>query len=294
MIKPLISIIILNFNGKKIINNCLKSLKMINYVNYRIIVVDNNSSDGSQSFITDNFPDVHLIVNDKNYGVSKGLNIGIKAALEIGSEYIFTLNNDIIVEKNILNELLQKYMKYNKIGILGPIMYWPNKSNLIQSGGGMIEWEKGVCYHKYTNQKLVKLPPTIEVDYVGLIFIKKEIIDKIGLFDESFFAYWEDVDICIRVKKLGYKVQTVSSAKVWHLGSFTTEKLGGFISYYSNRNRFWFMKKHLKINKYFKFIIYFIFYDYWLKTGFYLKNLDLKSLIFFNIGMITGIFMIKK
>lgn len=258
MIYPTITIVILNLNGKSIIQKCLKSVENVDYPNKKIVVVDNNSNDGSQSFIKKNFPHVHLIENKKNKGVAEGQNIGIKYALKIKSDYIFILNNDIKLEREILKQLLKILKKNSKIGIVGPIMYWTNNPKQIQSAGGIINWKTGGITHLNADEVDPPLPKLREIDYMGLPLFKSSLIERIGLYNPEYFAYYEDMDFCTRVKKSGFKVVCVTDAKVWHFGSHTTRKISGFVTYYATRNRFWFMKEHSNSKQYLVFLLYLI------------------------------------
>lgn len=262
---PKIAIIILNLNGKEIIGDCVDSLHRTDYSNFEIIVVDNNSSDGSQEFIRNNYPDIYLVENKKNEGVAEGQNIGILKALERNADYIFVINNDIIVDENTIKTLLQVFND-ESVGIAVPVMYWPDDPKKIQSAGGMIKWKTGGAYHLNANEKNVELPKVREIDYLGSIFTTKKLLKEIGLFDPIYFAYWEDTDLCFRFKKAGYKVVSVSDAKIWHKHSYTTKKINGFIDFYFNRNSFIFMKKNSNKIQYTSFLLYFFLYKYWFRV----------------------------
>jgi GT2 family glycosyltransferase len=289
MESPLITIIILNYNGKEIIKDCLDSLNNVNYSNYRIIVVDNYSKDGSQDFLKKHYPNVILIENNKNEGVAEGQNIGIREALKMGTDYIFVLNNDITVDKEILNYLLEVFND-NNLCIAVPIMYWPDESDKIQSAGGIINWTKGSCYHLNLDENEAKIPEIREIDYSGLIFTKAELFQNVGLFDSKLFAYWEDTDFCLRSIKKGYKILAVKNAKLWHYGSFTTQKMGGFKLYHMIRNRFWFMKKYSHRFNLLRFLLYFFLYEYWTIVGSLMFKNDLKSLKLFQKAIFDGLF----
>lgn len=289
MNSPKITIIILNLNGKEIIQDCLDSVYKTDYSNFEIIVVDNNSSDGSQEFIKNMYPDICLIENEKNEGVAEGQNIGIRQALERDAEYVFILNNDIIVDANTVKKLLQVFND-ESIGIAVPVMYWPDDPKKIQSAGGMFKWKTGGAYHLNANEKNVKLPKIREIDYLGLIFTSKKLLKEVGLFNPIYFAYWEDTDLCLRFKKAGYKVVCVSNAKVWHKHSYTTKKINGFFDYYFNRNSFIFMKKHANKVQYTFFLLYFFLYKYWFRLFafiFYYKKPEMIN--YFNSGIKDGL-----
>jgi GT2 family glycosyltransferase len=263
MIYPTVTMIILNLNGKDIISECLKSIENIDYPNKEVVIVDNGSKDKSQNFIKDNFSYVHLIENNANKGVAEGQNIGIEYALKMDTDYIFILNNDIKLEKGVLNELLKVLKENDKIGIVGPIMYWIDNPKKIQSAGGMINWKTGTIHHLNANEINPPLSRLIEIDYMGLPFLSSSLIKEIGLYNSKYFAYYEDMDFCTRVKKAGYKIICVPNAKVWHFGSHTTQRINGFVTYYTTRNKFWFMKQYSNKKQYLSFLLYYSLLKFW-------------------------------
>ena len=285
---PKVFIIILNWNGKEVLRECLESIEKIDYPNYEVIVVDNGSTDGSQKMIKEKFPYVHLIENDKNEGVAEGQNIGIRYALEKKTDYVFITNNDTTLDKNILKELLKVIEGDDKIGIAGPIVYWANDPERIQFSGGMINWKKGQG-HLLEAGKIDKGQHSVKnVDYVGLVFISSDMLKEVGFYNSNYFAYWEDAELCTRVKKAGYKVVCVSNAKVWHKGSYTTKKISGFFEYYNTRNSFLFMKKHATKGQYLSFLLYFFGFRFWFTSGMLLYHKNIKALISFYKGIKDG------
>jgi GT2 family glycosyltransferase len=287
---PKIFLIILNWNGKEVLKECLESIEKIDYPNYEVIVVDNGSMDGSQKMMKENFPYVHLIENEKNEGVAEGQNIGIRYALEKGTDYVFITNNDVTLDKNILKELLKGAESDDEVGIVGPIVYWADDPNRIQSGGGMINWKKGKGYHLKADEIDKGQHSVKDVDYVGSVFVSSDTLRKIGFYNSKYFAYWEDAELCTRVKKAGYKVVCVSDAKIWHKGSYTTGKISGFYEYHMARNRFWFMKQHATRRQYLSFLLYFFGFEFWFTSGIHIiyhKNINV--FIAFFRGVIDGL-----
>lgn len=292
---PKIFLIILNWNGKEVLKECLESIEKIDYPNYEVIVVDNGSTDGSQKMIKEIFSYVHLIENEKNEGVAEGQNIGIRYALKRGADYVFILNNDLTLDKNILKMLLKVIESDDKIGAVGPILYWADEPEKIQSTGGMINWKKGVAYHPNAGETDKEQPIVREVDYVGLVFVSSGILEKIGLYDPKYFAYWEDTDFCTRVKEAGYKVISVSDAKVWHASEYTTGKISGFYEYHITRNRFWFMKQHATRRRYLSFLLYFFGFRFWFTGGIHLVyHRDINAFKSFLRGVRDGIKKVQR
>jgi len=248
---PLCSVIILNYNGKKYLKKCLDSLKKLNYPNYEVIFVDNASTDGSVEFIKKNYPEIKLIENKFNLGFSEGNNVGIRKA---NGDYIVLFNNDVIIDKNWLNETIKIAKNDEKIGIVGGKIYDYN-SNILQHVGGRL--------HKFTNfylftseigageRDIGQYDEKREVDYVicTAILIKKNVIKGVGLMDKGFYPiYVEDIDLNYRVKEIGYKVIYVPSAKVWHKGSGTFGKISREKKYYIQKNKIRFILKNFGIS----------------------------------------------
>lgn len=262
MTYPQVSIIILNWNGKNDTVECLNSLKKIDYPNYEITIVDNGSTDGSQKEIRRKFPHVRLIENSENLGFAEGNNIGIKHALEESTDYILLLNNDTVVDKRFLNELIDVAQKDERIGIVGPKIYFHEEPNKIWFAGGMIDLKKGSVDHigwgesdqgQYDEKK--------EVDYITACcsLVKRGMIEKGGMFDPKFFIYYEDTDLNLRVKKTGYKIVYVPSSKIWHKvsasmgGDTSPEKL-----YLKTRNLILFVRKNANMKEKILFTYHFL------------------------------------
>lgn len=221
-----VSIIIVTFNGRKHILNCLESIKKTTYVNYEVIVVDNGSKDGTSEIIKKNFPDVKLILNNRNLGFTGGNNEGIKQAK---GSIIFLLNDDTIIHSRLIEVLVKELTKSSEIGIVGPKIYFmsdsANKPDKIWFAGGKINWSAGSSYHlgrNLTDREFIE-DSQKEVDFITgcALMIKKEVVNKIGLLDNRFFAFYEDADWCQKARKAGYKVVYVPFGGVWHIKSAT-------------------------------------------------------------------------
>ncbi len=239
----MLSIIILNWNGGKIIGECLDSIKKQTFKDYEIIAVDNNSSDGSLAFLKTNYPRIKLIQNKKNLGYAGGNVIGAKKAR---GNYLLILNNDTVLDKNFLKEL---WRNRKKADILGVKNYYFDKKKTI--------WAIGSKVNKFTMKaNLVgnKLIDSKDVDKMKIeqavgsaMLINKNVIRKVGFFDESFFAYYEETEWQTRAIKNGFKISWVPSAKLWHRVAYSTG--GGrspLSAYYLVRNRAYFIKKWAK------------------------------------------------
>ena len=202
-----------------------------------------------------------LIKNDNNDGFAEGNNIGITYALNnLDHDYVMLLNNDTVVDREFLGEMLKVSESNSEIGILGPKIYYYNDPNRIWFAKGKISWKfsrgLNIGYNEMDNGQFDKIA---EVEYVsGCAFlIKKEVINRIGLLDKRFFLYFEEIDWTLRANKLGYKNVFVPKGKIWHKISKSGGGIKGKIGlYYITRNRWLFMKRWAKKPDFLFFIIY--------------------------------------
>jgi len=284
---PKISIIIPTFNGKKYILDCLKSIEKSTYSDYEVIVIDNASKDGTPELVKEEFPQIELIVNKKNLGFTGGNNIGIK---ESRGEFIFLLNDDTVIHPDLLKTLVTELESSPKIGIVGPKIYFipassadkPARQDKIWFAGGKIDWKRGEAYNLGRGLINSELKNDIrkEVDFITgcALMVKREVIEKIGLLDEKFFAYYEDADWCQKAAKAGYSVVYIPFGGVWHVKSATSSQvylddirgkyfrmLGRYLftvirlKYKNYRNRLVFFIRHAKFYYKIIFLIRFIF-----------------------------------
>ncbi len=210
---PKVFIILLNYEGKKYLVEALKSLYSLKYPHFEVVLVDNNSSDGSLEIALSHFPKITFLKNNHNLGFSAGNNVGIKYALERGAQYILLLNNDTQVESDFLSSLVDVMEKDKQIGIGSPIIF-KNKTSEIWFSGGKIDWLRMKTIHK--KEKWQK--DYYHSDFISgcAMLIKTEVFKKIGLLDEDYFLYWEDADFSVRAKKAGYKLVVSPKSKIYH------------------------------------------------------------------------------
>jgi len=229
-------IIIVNWNGRLDTLECIESIKNNDYLNYEVVIIDNGSKEKFQ--VTDS--KIKVIYNKKNLGFSGGNNVGIKYALKNKADYVLFLNNDTIVSNNFLSKMVEIAEKDNKIGIIGPKIYFPN-SKKIWFAGGKINWlyNKGtmIGYDEIDNGQYDK-PKIQETDYITgcCALIKKEVLEKIGLMPEEYFLYYEDTDWSLKAQKQGYKCVFTPEAIIWHKGSKSSIAESPSYIYYHIRN----------------------------------------------------------
>ena len=239
-------IIIPKFNGEKEIKECLKSLQLIKISagwEIKVVVVDNSRKipnfkfQISNKFQILNSKLIKLIKNKKNLGFAGGVNVGIREALKNGAEAVLLLNQDTKVEKDFLSPLLE-----NPADIVGPVIKFQRGGNWVYDYGGRINWWLGESKHwelqtaeckmQNDNSKLkIKsnrghlgrwpegTPPRWrEIDYISgcAMMVRRRVFEKIGLFDERYFLYFEDADFCLRAKKAGFKIAVEPKSVIVH------------------------------------------------------------------------------
>ena len=238
---PLISVIILNYNGKGFLEECIDSVLKSDYPNFEVILVDNASSDDSigvieKAFVQDNR--LKIIRNNQNLMFTGGNNVGI---LQAKGELIIVLNNDTVVEKNWLKEI-SKAMQDERIAASQPkmLIYGSSPPILDYTVNTMDRY--GFCngIGRGTIDR-GQYDGTDEIFYAAgaALVLRKKVLDEVGIFDEKFGAHWEDVDLCWRIRLKGYKICFIPKAVVYHKGSLTMTRFAkkNAVSWYVRKNR---------------------------------------------------------
>ncbi len=303
---PETAIIVINWNGIRDTRECLDSLTKNTCPGCEIVVVDNHSEGPDAEILKKDYKGlVTVIENDQNYGFAGGHNRAIKYVLGRSSpDYIMLLNNDTVVDADFVTRMVEVAEKDQLIGIVGPKILFYDAKDRIQNLGCRVNLFKGstksVAYGSLdSNQYSVVL----DVDYVdACILVKREVIERIGLLDESYFCYWEDIDFGTRAREAGYRVVCATEARIWHKKPFVPgnkkKVIGGgqaiqespYIIYYITRNMFKFLKKHASVRQYCLFILYFFVFKFWyLQVVLLLWRQDLKTLASYYRGVRDGL-----
>jgi hypothetical protein len=230
-IKTALTIIIVNWNNKKILQDCLESIynTQINY-SYEIIVVDNNSEDGSVKLIKNKFHEVILIENNKNIGFAKANNRAIKIAK---TDHILLLNNDTIITQNDCFSNMVRFMQENpNVGVLGCKLLYPNGT--LQSLGGKYTsaWEifkNQILFFKTwkrfrENKEKDSILKRVDCVSGACLLTRREVFEKVGMLNEDYFMYGEDIEFCYRVHKSGWEIGVLTNESIIHLLGKSTEK----------------------------------------------------------------------
>ncbi len=234
---PLISILMVNYNGQAHLKEFFESVFELNYPKerYEVVVVDNASCDGSADWIWKNYPQVKLICLDKNYGFTTGNNIGVKYCR---GTFLALINNDTVLDKNWLIELVKHAVK-DADAIYGSKMMWYSRRDYIVYGGGrLFAWGEPCHLQTYSKDPGTEREPslTMYADGCGEL-ISKEIFLKLDGFDESYFCYSDDIELSWKAWLLGYRIYFVPTAKFYHKVSATLGSRSFAFIYYIVRNQ---------------------------------------------------------
>lgn len=263
-----LSIIIITYNSENLIGPCLDSIyKTTKDLDYEIIIIDNVSQDDTVSFLRKNYPKINLTVNSENVGFARGVNQGIKKAK---GEFILLLNPDMRVLDGAINKSLAYLEKNSDTGILGCQLLYPNLK--LQASFGnfpslfteflqatylykFLPWGRFIPESATSKKRFKKIH---EVDWLGggFMMVRRKTFDQIGLFDENFFMYLEDVDLCFRAKKSGFKVIYFPEAQVIHHHMASTKKDPSSAIINELRSLVYFFKKYKKNILILKILVY--------------------------------------
>lgn len=254
-----IAIVSVNFNGEKDTLELLEQLQefKIQNLKFKIIVVDNASTDDFVETASGRYPEVDVLQNGVNKGFSGGYNRGMTHALLWGADYVLIINNDALTpDKKLLTSLLSTFNKYPDAGIVAPKIYFApgyefhkdrykeaDKGKVVWFAGGKFDWDNVMAIHRGIDEvDKGEYGGEMEMDFAtGCCFlIKREVLERIGMFDESYFAYFEDADFCKRVLDAGYRIYYNGDTSIFHKVSQSTGAGSSLSDYYLTRNRLMF------------------------------------------------------
>lgn len=240
---PSASLIVLNWNGRELLARCLPSILAQDYPEAEVLVVDNGSTDGSPEWLASAYPQVCLLPQGRNLGYAGGMNAGLRAAR---GELVAFLNNDVILRPDWLRRLTEVMVADGRIGVAGCKLLYP-EGNLIQHAGGILRYPLALPDHYgFRQPDTGQFEAIRDVDYVtGAAFVaRREMLDQIGAFDEGFYFYFEDTDLCFRARAAGWRVVVVPQAVAVHLESATTVRDSPSYYVLFHRGRLRFVLKH--------------------------------------------------
>ncbi|MBT5872652.1 MAG: glycosyltransferase family 2 protein [Candidatus Latescibacteria bacterium] len=251
--KPSVFAIVVNYNGVSDTLECLESLQDITYTNFHVLVVDNASSDKSVQIIKGKYPDVGVLETGSNLGYGGGNNKGIEHALECDAQFVLILNNDMVFEPSMVDALVATALESPATGMVCGKVFYFDRPDIIWSAGSAIDMRTG-------GPKLIGNGETDngthhqarQVDMIDgcLLLVTRQLCDKVGLIDTTYFAYYEDVDWAIRSTRAGFKIIYTPEARAWHKVSASGTVNGErspFQLYYHMRNHLLFLSRYSSI-----------------------------------------------
>jgi GT2 family glycosyltransferase len=247
---PLISVVILNWNGADDTLACLDSLATLTYPNFTVLLVDNGSTDDSlQRVLANNWAfSLYIIENGANLGFAEGNNVGIRAALESGADFVMLLNNDTEIAPDCLDRLMDVAAAYPEAGVLGPRIFYMDPPDVAWFDRAV--WNPASLCFDFPGQgekeSALSADPA-ETEYVcgAAMLFRAEVAKKIGLLDSRFFLVYEESDWGFAARRAGYKCLTVPAAKVWHkIGASFGSEESPLRAYFSARNHLLWVEKN--------------------------------------------------
>jgi GT2 family glycosyltransferase len=248
--KPLVYIIILNWNGWQDTLECLASLERLDYPNYKIVVVDNNSTNDSVKRIREVYPEIMLLHNSKNLGFAGGNNVGIRHALEQGAHYVWILNNDMVVDRYALRHMIRRMQETPNAGICGStILYYHNPDTVQTLGGGT--YNKWLGVSRYIGALQAASAPVNRAKVEGKMtyvtgasmLVSRVFLHDVGLISEDYFLYYEEPDWVTRAGGR-YKLVYAPESIVYHkegraigANSMNLKERSLIADYYNIKNR---------------------------------------------------------
>jgi GT2 family glycosyltransferase len=259
---PFISIITLNYNQTDTTCAFLESTRQLQYPNYEILVCDMASaSDPSSKILAGNYPHTRLLKSKKNLGFAGGNNWGMRQAK---GDFLFIVNNDTEVTPSLLHKLIEPFFLDPEIGVTCPKIKYYSNPNMIQYAGfnpmnvytgrttsiGSMEVDRG----QYNMSRVTSAA------HGCAMMVKREILEKVGMFAEKFFLYYEEWDWSARITKANYKIWYTADAEIYHKESLTVGKSNPIKVYYHTRNRILYMRRHSNVFQFTIFSMVFIFF----------------------------------
>jgi GT2 family glycosyltransferase len=241
----MVSIVSVNYNQPEVTCEMLASLRKVTYPNFEILIVDNASPSTSPDSIKEQYPEVQLLISDKNLGFAGGNNIALK---QTQGDYILLLNNDTEVKPDFLDSLVALMESDKEIGIVSSKILYFHEDNTIQYAGAsplnrITSRGFHYGYKEIDNGQFNEVTETA-YPHGACMMIRKSVLEELGLLYEGYFLYYEELDFAERVKRAGYKIYFQPNSSIFHKESISTGKNSPLKTYYMNRNRVLFLRRN--------------------------------------------------
>jgi GT2 family glycosyltransferase len=254
------SIIIVNLNGERYLEHCLSTVLAQTHSNFEVVLVDNGSTDGSAALVRERFPSVRVIETGQNLGLPGAINIGIQ---DTESDYVVTLNNDTWVEPNWLEALVEVMEQDTQVGICASKMLFAHRPDVINSAGVCVNLA-GIAWDRLggsSDTVLDDVPQEVFAACSGAALYRRSMLDEVGLFDEDYFVYLDDVDLSWRARLMGWRCMLAPGSRVYHVHSATTSEGSPFKNFLLGRNKVWTVVKNYPPPHFWLYLPVILFYD---------------------------------
>lgn len=265
--EPSVAVVILNWNGRALLERFLPSVVKSNYPNLQLIVGDNASTDDSVGFVRSHYPQIAILENDQNYGFAAGYNHILS---RVKADYLILLNSDVEVPENWIKPVVALMESDIMIGAAQPKMKWATQKDQFEyagAAGGFIDLNvfpfcRGRLFDEVETDK-GQYNQNLDVFWASgaAFFIKRSVWEEVGGLDADLFAHMEEIDLCWRLKNLGYRIVCCTDAEVYHLGGGTLNANNPFKTYLNFRNNLIIMQKNLPKGEAYKRIFIRLWYD---------------------------------
>jgi GT2 family glycosyltransferase len=248
MTEPAVHILLLNYNSLAKLAACVASIERLDYSNYKVLLIDNGSPDGSGRELEQLFPAHRVLLNRQNLGYAGGNNAGVRAAFEQGAELIWILNPDTLVEPSALRELVGVHQSLPRPGLIGSLILL-DESDRIYFYKAVVERD-GKLRHPHAHEPRSAVPELAtsqvgETDFVNgaSLLFSKQVADDVGLMTEDYFLYYEDADWSLRVRAKGFENRVAYRSVVRHMRA-DRPRANYLVEYYTRRNEYFFRERH--------------------------------------------------
>lgn len=257
---PKVFVLILTYNGKQWIEDCLPSVLEMDYPEFEAVVIDNGSSDGTIEYLRNEFPTVYTLSITQNVGYARGFNAGLEYAAKHGAEYFLIMNNDTVIDRGALSALVETAVSEEQAGFVTGKVYFFDRPDTLQSVG---KYEDPVIWSGRDIGRgevdTAQFEAVAERSFADDVFIlvSRELYETIGGYDPEFFLQCEEMDWQIRAKKRGWRIYFTPSAKIWHRVSATSGGDGSpMVGYFEFRNRTIVLAKHGGVRRFTRYLVW--------------------------------------
>ena len=287
-----LSVILVNYKRSDLTVDCVRSLEGSTYKDFQIIIIDNDATEDSTVTLKTRCPEATVISVRGNIGFAEGNNVGIREALSGGSKWILLLNNDTLVHRDLLKNLVETAEGNKLVGVIGGKIYYHDNPDTLWFAGGHLEIDKALGTHIGIGGKDDgSFDHATDTDYITgcCMFVKREVFESAGLLDTRLFLYFEDADFCVRAKDSGYVILFQPRAVLYHRVSISTRHDSPVYIYFNLRNKIIFLRKHSAVRKWVKHLPYLTYFYFRQIARLLLKWHDLRGVRAACLGLWDGL-----